>query len=421
MKRILLVGPYPPPYGGMASQIVELAPHLAESGYGVTVLTFTKGKDEAFSPSPGVEVCRVDARRALLDLRNLPLLCRVQHRLVPRDVEWITREIVGTSVVRRIVEEQNVSLINTYMITSSMFVPHLRREFRDRVKFVTTIFGELVERQDIIERNKGFYRQILLESDHVLATSQYCAGLARVVDFDPSLVEVIYIGVDVDRFSPELDGTSSGDSTAGVEPACPRQGVEANLPADKIRLLFVGRFHEEMGLDVILDVIPDVVAQRPDACFVLVGASGPLSGRAVEIQARYPEHVCIRQNVPFSALPHYYAASRVLLAPTRDMHACMGVSIKEAMAAGKAIIASRSGGIPEAVIPGQSGIILDFDQHGRLDRTQFVQAMLSLLERPQTIEEWGRRARQRAVEIFDNRISLQRHVAMVERLIGKPV
>ena len=405
MKRILLVGPYPPPYGGIASLIVDLAPHLARSGYAVTVLTYTRGKDERFSTAPGVEVRRVDAQRALLMARNLPVLARVQHRFRPRDAEWIAREIVSTSVVRHLVAAENVSLIYTFMITSGMFVPHIRRAYGNRVKMATTIFGELIEREHVIQPNRAYYGRILSESDHVLATSRYCAGLASLVDYEPSHVEVIYIGVDTERFSP--------DAAVGA-------ADELRLPPDKFRFLFVGRFHREMGLDVVLDVIPDVIARRSEAFFTLVGASGPLSDRAVATQARYPDHVAVRQNVPFNQLPRYYAASRVLLAPTKDLHACMGVSIKEAMAAGKAIIASRSGGIPEAVVHGESGMILDFDGQGELHRGQFAQAILSLVEQPRVMEEWGRRARRRAIELFANRVTLDRHVAMIERLIGRP-
>jgi glycosyltransferase involved in cell wall biosynthesis len=128
----------------------------------------------------------------------------------------------------------------------------------------------------------------------------------------------------------------------------------------------------------------------------------------------------VRQDVPFAAIPGYYAASEILLAPTRDRHACMGVSIKEAMAAGKAIIASNSGGIPEAIRDGEHGVVLAFDEHGRLEPGRLAAAIDGLLAEPERGRRLGERARRRAEEVFDNGVCLARQLAVVERLIGKP-
>jgi phosphatidylinositol alpha-1,6-mannosyltransferase len=291
------------------------------------------------------------------------------------------------------------------MITSGLFVPHLRQALGPGVRFTTTIFGELIERAELITANAEFYRQILEQSDQVLATSAYCAGLARVVGYDPARVEVIYIGVDCERFAPEVAGPRA--AALGLPPGTPR-------------VLFLGRFHEEMGLDAVLDAIPLVVAQRPETSMLLVGARGPLSERAEAVARQFPANVSISQNVPFDAIPGYYAASDILLAPTRDRHACMGVSIKEAMAAGKAIIASNSGGIPEAIRDGEHGVILPFDDHDRLDPARLANAIAALLADPERRRRLGDSARRRAAEVFDNSVCLARQLAVVQRLIGKP-
>src|SRR5262249_40629588 len=157
-----LVGPYPPPYGGIATHIVGLAPFLAEHGYKVTVLTLTYDKTETFSPAVGVDVVRVNVRRWAWRLANLRQVVRLGHKLRAADFEWIAREIIGTSIVAHVAREREAALISSHMITSSMFVPHLKRRLGERLKFVTTIFGELAERRSVIERNRGFYRRVLV-------------------------------------------------------------------------------------------------------------------------------------------------------------------------------------------------------------------------------------------------------------------
>ena len=398
--RILLVGPYPPPYGGMATHIVGLAPYLAERGYEVTVLSLTRGPAERLRPAPGVEVVRANVARSLADPRTAAAVLRTGHRWGPGSGEWIAREIALTNAVRRVIEERGITLVLAYMITSALFVPRLRRAFGSRVKFGTTVFGELVERRHVIDPNRAFYRRILDDSDHLMATSAYCASLVASLDVDPKRVEVIYVGVDVARFG------------------APAAGRPSDWPSDGVVALFVGRFHDEMGLDVLLDAIPPAVAANPALRFVLAGAPGPLTGRAEETQARYPAHVFVRPNVPFSVLPGYYGAADILVAPTRDQHACMGVSIKEAMAAGKAIVTTRSGGIPEAVVDGECGTVLAFDGDGRLDPAPLARSILALAGDPDTRARFGGEARRRAAAIFDLRVLLARNVDMCARLLG---
>jgi glycosyltransferase involved in cell wall biosynthesis len=398
--RILLVGPYPPPYGGMATHVVGLAPYLARRGFEVTILSMTLGRPERLRPAPGVEVLRVNGLQALRDWRTPVVALRLRHRWDPRDREWIAREVASTNAVGRIVEERGIGLVVSYMITSSLFVPHLRRRFGSRVKFMTMVFGELVERSDVIGRNRPFYRQILDESDHLVATSAYCAGLVSTLGADPSRVEVIYVGVDIDRFGTAVPARPPG------------------LPSGGLVVLFVGRFHDEMGLDVLLDAIPAAVAAHRDLRFVLAGAPGPLSARAADVERRYPGHVFVRPNVAFGALPAYYSAADILVAPTRDQHACMGVSIKEAMAAGKAIVTTRSGGIPEAVLDGVCGTVLDFDGAGRLDPAALTRAMGALAADPDTRARFGRAAKERAAALFGMNALLARNAAACERLIG---
>lgn len=398
--RILLVGPYPPPYGGMATHVVALAPYLAARGHDVTVLSLTRGESQHLRPSTGVEVLRVNAPRALLDWRAPAVALRLGHRPDPRDREWIAREIALTNAVRSVIDRRRIDLVVSYMITSSLYVPRLRRVYGSRVKYMTMVFGELVERSDVIGRNRGFYRRILDESDHLVATSAYCAGLVSTLGVDPARVEVIYVGVDLERF---------GAPVTGRPPALPSDGTIA---------LFVGRFHEEMGLDVLLDAIPRVAAARPEIRFVLAGAPGPLSRLAADLERRCPEQVFIRANLPFEALPGFYGNADILVAPTRDQHACMGVSIKEAMAAGKPVIAARSGGVPEAVLDGVSGIVLDFDASGRLDPDALARAILALVDDHDKRTQLGRAARERVAAMFDARSLLAKSAAACERLIG---
>jgi len=173
-----------------------------------------------------------------------------------------------------------------------------------------------------------------------------------------------------------------------------------------------------MGLDAALEVVPAVLAKRADVVFLFVGARGPLEGAVHAMAARYPGRVHVRVNAPMSDLPKFYAACDVLLAPTRDRHACMGMSIKEAMASGRAVIGSATGGIPEAVVDGETGILVPAGPDLRVAPSALEPAIDLLVGNPELCRRMGEQGRRRAEAMFDNDRSVRRLVEIYRALLN---
>jgi glycosyltransferase involved in cell wall biosynthesis len=181
---------------------------------------------------------------------------------------------------------------------------------------------------------------------------------------------------------------------------------------------FLGRLNEEMGADVVADIVPDVLNAREDAVFIIGGADGPCVPRLRDLAARFPGRVVLRVNVPADRIPAMHAACDLLLAPTRDRHACMGMSIKEAMATGRVGICSRSGGIPEAVADGETGILLPTDSDLRVTPAHLRQVVLELLGDDRRRLALGEAARHRAEGMFDNRRTVARLIEIYRGLLN---
>ena len=180
--------------------------------------------------------------------------------------------------------------------------------------------------------------------DAVIVPSRWLAE--RVVDLGAvaERVTVIPSGVDTRTFTPRP------------------------LPDGPPEVLFVGRFVEKKGIDVLLAAWPEVRSAVPDARLRLLGF-GPLEdlarsgGDGVEVEATDPQ-----RRVP--QLLHALDRCRVVVTPSRtaangDAETLLLVNL-EAQASGRPVVTTRHGGIPEYVAEGRTALVVPEGDAGAL-------------------------------------------------------
>ncbi len=157
-------------------------------------------------------------------------------------------------------------------------------------------------------------------------------------------------GVDVDRFTPDADGSSVRR----------RYGLGA-APV----VVCVSRLVARKGQDVLVAGWPRVLARHPDARLLLVGG-GPAEPSLRRAVARLglERSVVLTGPVPPEDLPAYYAAGDVFAMPCRTRRAGLdveglGMVFLEAAACGRPVVAGTSGGAPEAVRDGITGHVVE--------------------------------------------------------------
>src|SRR6266496_1224868 len=128
-------------------------------------------------------------------------------------------------------------------------------------------------------------------------------------------------------------------------------------------LLSVARLTRHKGIDTALHALAQLRADYPELHYAVVGA-----GEAQEVlegearQLGVADRVRFLTDVPDRDLPGLYNAAEIYLGVSRLMEQRVegfGISLSEASACGLPVVAGRSGGIPEGVRDGETGLLVD--------------------------------------------------------------
>ena len=179
---------------------------------------------------------------------------------------------------------------------------------------------------------------------------------------------------------------------------------ELGLPPEGPIIGTVGRLVLIKGHTWLIRAVPQVLAEFPQACVVLIG-DGPLLGELKELAA----DLGISQHVVFLGtrhdIPECLAVLDLFVLPS--LNEGMGRALLEAMAVGCPVVATRVGGIPDVVADGTTGLLVP----PRDDRA-LAEAILTLLR------DRSRRAAycEAARRYVDGRFDIETMVHNIERL-----
>jgi glycosyltransferase involved in cell wall biosynthesis len=160
-------------------------------------------------------------------------------------------------------------------------------------------------------------------------------------------------------------------------------------------VLSVARLAAQKGLDVLLNAVKTIADAGVDVQLVLVG-EGPLRerlGRRAE-RLGIADRVALAGAVGQDEMAGYYAGADVFCLPS--FAEGVPVVLMEAMASGRAVVATRIAGVPELVEEGVSGLLVT---PGNAD--ELAAALERLASSPQERESMGLAGRRKVVQDFD--------------------
>jgi phosphatidylinositol alpha-1,6-mannosyltransferase len=355
--RILIVTQdFFPETGGIQAYMLELARHFLAQGHQVGVIC--PGRANSPSPfPPDVEVTRFATHSSWL---FLPLLFRMRGilRKTRPDVvvyaQWQSSlpELLLPRAMRR---HRSLCLAHGRELLTSVLRP---------------FHGPLC-------------RAAFARADVAIPVSSTIETMLRRIGRPAGRVAIVHPGVDAMRFRPS--------------PASVRAQARAEYGlGDAPVILSIARMVPRKGFDLLIGAMPRVLAQRPDARLVL-GGEGPeeQSLRALARRLNVERAVLFIGRIPGEALVPHYGMADVFAMPSRqgarDVEG-FGIVLVEAGACEVPVVATRTGGIVDAVADGDTGLLV-----AQEDEAALAAAILRLLDNPAEAARMGARARERVL------------------------
>lgn len=357
MNIAIFASAFHPHVGGVEELVRQLAHHLIRRGHSVIVVTnrWPRSLPE-HEMLEGIPVYRIAMRTPGPGWK-----ARLSHLLTHR------------AIVRRllaILREHRIELLHIQCITSNGFYA-LHAKHALGLPLVVTTQGErtmdaagLYQRVELMNR---MLREVLGQANFLTACSQDTLDdmlryFGKPITPAP---EVIYNGISLDDFAQEM-----------------------SRPHERPYVFAIGRLVKQKGFDVLLEAFARAEVSGMDLLIAGEGSEREaLGGIADRLglgsrvrfigRADRPRAVSLFQHCAFFVLP-----SR--LEP-------LGIVNLEAMAAGKAVIASRVGGVPEIVADGETGILCPPENVNAL-----AQAIQSLASDPALCRRLGKAGHDRA-------------------------
>lgn len=246
-------------------------------------------------------------------------------------------------------------------------------------------------------------RRIVADSDWFTYLGDYTlAGIRKAADpEDFGKFRQLTPAVDANEFHPDqIDAGNALRASIGF----------ANRPT----IVCVSRLMARKGQDRLIEALPLIQQQVPSAALIIVGSGSGLKRlQDHAVRVGVVDDVHFTGKVPQDQLSSWYAAGDIFAMPCRTRNAGwdvegLGIVFLEASATGLAVVAGDSGGAPDAVRQGETGIVVDGN-----DIEHIASAISELLLNPERAKAMGRAGREWVEQAWSWEYSFSRLYSML--------
>lgn len=306
-------------------------------------------------------------------------------------------DILAVGELWRLLQRHRYSIVHTHN-SKAGFVGRLAAKLAGVPVVVHTVHGFAFHNQERWWRRRLFRALERLAAgwcDHLVVISEPLIEWAVRDRVAPrSKMTKIYSGIDLQAFQQPVDA------------AAVRRGLgfdDRAFVVGQVSKLWQGKGH-----DVLLRAAERLKDRLPELRLLLIGEGELMPGLQ-----RMARELGLAERVVFtgfrSDIPALTQALDVAVLPS--LFEGMGRAVLEAQAAGKAMIASRVGGIPDLIADGQTGLLVDPG-----DAAQLADAIQQLHDQPQLRRQLGEAAKRALDERFDARVMAHQIAGVYEQL-----
>lgn len=297
---------------------------------------------------------------------QLPLLCHLS---------WTSNSLVE---LRRILNQERPDVVIGLTLTNSYLVARLlKREGVPYISMVLEPYTSMVPQKWTRPVARIVESSSLENSDQVIVFTPQMREYVTLMGACPEKISLIKTGVSLDKFHPELDGSS--------------QREKFGISAGDWVLFFMGWLYDFSGMREIITEISKNPEILDGACLLIIGDGDIYS----DLKTIITEHnlgniVILTGRRPYSEIPYLLAAADVCLMPSIENETTREIvpmKIYEYLAAGKPVVATRLPGIL-AEFGNHSGILYADDPLDALNQSLSLRSQPSVVKH---LSEIGRR------------------------------
>jgi len=377
MKLLIFTDEFSPLDGGVGRYCNDLANEIHKKGHELVVLTMVSPHDIRSVNCNPFKVIKI-----------------------PNTRFWQTNVLLGflffiTSILR----------FHNYHILVTGYLP---------IQIISIIsiacslkFSLILHGTEILLRTRSKFRKWLFDlmckkARSIITISEYTRSilLNQVNILEKKKLRVIYIGVNKKVFFCPVN----------MEKVLSLKKV-LNIPEGKV-VLTLARLDKRKGHDTVLSALSRVIAKIPNVTYLIVG-HGPDKKRLEKLVSRYElqKHVFFLGAVPDNEIIYLYDMCDIFVMLSRQEKRTVegfGIPFLEAAARGKPVIGGKHGGVPEVIIDGETGFLVEPNDDELLSKLIF-----RLLTNEKLARRMGKKGKARVFQDFTSETMAKRTIDVI--------
>ncbi|MFB6347599.1 MAG: glycosyltransferase family 4 protein [bacterium] len=341
MKISFVALDFKPNVGGVAEFTHQMAKSLHKAGESVTVISKRLEEDQQFDSSVDYSVRRLKSDQIHQD-KNLTGYFK-EYKVFSRTFDDLNPDVIVYNALGPNAE---------YRL--GLFYSKLHS-----VPFGTFTYGREINRKtDIISNAKQYFSLNL--ADFVIPISSSTDRITREYPISNEQLKVINPGLDCDEWDRRLDQVKE-----------PPDFLIENEILDRPLILSLGRLTPRKGFDQVINALSEVLKEVPDAVLVVAG-QGDDHERLKSLVEKHQlhDHVYFPGYVREKEKVGYYREADVFAMPCRETAdgdiEGFGIVFLESQICGTPVVGGDQGGARDAMIPGETGFLVDPDDTNEL-------------------------------------------------------
>lgn len=281
-------------------------------------------------------------------------------------------------LLKRIIKKYNIEIIHANSEAAGIVAVKTRQKYNLDIPIVYVAHGVLPAK----------VKDIINQVDKIIAVSNFSREAAIKEGFSANKIEVVYNGVDIDKFKPHEEKRNL-------------LRKKYNIPQDAFTMIIVSRIKNlrNKGHQHLLNVLSEYEVSKYWH-LVVIGKGkglGSLKQKVKEHNLQDRVHLLGHKT----DVENYEDMADVVVLPS--YFETFGLVLAEGMAMEKPAVAFKVGGVPEVIEDNKTGFVVDYDNDDEL-----VEKLAILAKNPDLCKQMGIQARKKVAKDFANGIMIKK-------------